>query len=105
MPEGGKPWRPGPGGLTVRVRVTPRSSLDRIEGTMETRDGPALKVRVRAVPENGEANAAVVRLLAERAGVASSKIELVGGAAARIKLFFIAGEPSALGAKLDTGDA
>jgi len=42
---------------------------------------------VTAAPEGGEANRAVVVLLAEAFGVAPSRIELVRGAASRDKLF------------------
>ena len=45
------------------------------------------RVRVTAAPEGGEANRAVIVLLAEAFGVAPSRIELVRGAASRDKLF------------------
>jgi uncharacterized protein len=51
-------------GLTVSVRVTPNASRDAI-GPVEERAGASLlKVYVRAVPEDGKANAAVAQLLA-----------------------------------------
>ncbi len=37
----GRPWRPAAGGVMVRVRVTPKSSKDAIEGIEETAEGPA----------------------------------------------------------------
>jgi uncharacterized protein YggU (UPF0235/DUF167 family) len=45
------------------------------------------RVRVTAAPEGGEANRAVIALLAEALGVAPSRIALVRGAASRDKLF------------------
>ncbi|MDF2972320.1 MAG: bifunctional methylenetetrahydrofolate dehydrogenase/methenyltetrahydrofolate cyclohydrolase [Microvirga sp.] len=48
------PWRIRPEGLEVRVRVTPRGGRDAIDGIETLSDGrPVLKVRVRAVPEDG----------------------------------------------------
>ena len=57
------------GGATLRVRVSPRAPRDELAGE---RDG-ALVVRVTAPPLEGEANAAVVRLLARRLGLAPSR--------------------------------
>jgi hypothetical protein len=47
------------------------------------------QVRVTAAPADGEANRAVIALLAEAFGVARSRVELVRGAASRDKLFRI----------------
>ena len=47
------------------------------------------RVRVTAAPEGGEANRAVIALLAEALGVAPPRIALVRGAASRDKLFRI----------------
>ena len=49
--------------------------------------GGVLRVRVTAAPEGGEANRAVIALLAEVFGVAPSRVELVRGATSRDKLF------------------
>ena len=67
----------------VVVRVQPRARRNEV---VPQPDG-SLRVRVTAVPEGGEANRAVVALLAEALGVAPSRIELVRGAASRDKLF------------------
>ena len=59
-------WRLVPGGAEVRVRAQPNASKDAIEGQGEDASGQTfLKVRVRAVPEKGKANAAVEKLLAK----------------------------------------
>ncbi len=60
---------------------------------MEIRaDGLAhLKIRVRAVPDKGAANMAVLKLLAKTLGVPKSALELVSGHTARIKTVRIAG--------------
>lgn len=68
----------------LQVRVTPRGGQDRVEGF----DGAGvLRVRVRAAPVDGEANAAVVRLLARALDLPPGRIILVSGGASRVKLF------------------
>lgn len=94
-------WRTGKG-VIVRVRVTPKSSIDAIGGLEQTAEGPALKARVRAVPADGAANAAVAALLAERLGVAKSTIAVTGGAKSRVKLLTVAGEADMLESRLRT---
>jgi hypothetical protein len=49
--------------------------------------GEALRVSVTAAPENGQANRAVIALLAEGLAVPPSSIQLVRGAASRDKWF------------------
>jgi hypothetical protein len=65
------------------VRVQPRARRNEIVD----RQGTVLRVRVTAAPEGGEANRAVIALLAEALEIAPSRIELVRGAASRDKLF------------------
>lgn len=78
-------------GAILRLRVTPNASKDAIEGVETTADGLShLKVRVRAVPDKGAANAAVLTLLAKTLGVPKSALELVSGHAARIKTMRVA---------------
>ncbi len=92
------PWTRAKEGVILRVRVTPKSSKDVVEGLEDTAQGPALKVRVRAVPDKGAANAAVVETVADWLGVPKSTITLVGGSTARVKSLAIAGNEAALGA-------
>lgn len=93
------PWTRSRDGLTLRVRVTPKSSKDMVEGLEASAQGPALKVRVRAVPDKGAANAAVVEAVADWLGVAKSTITLAAGSTARIKSLAIAGDGAALAAQ------
>lgn len=69
-------------GAELAVRVTPKASRNALE---ETETG--LKVWVTVAPEDGKANKAVVKLLADALGVAKSRLELVRGATSRDKLF------------------
>jgi len=75
------------GGATLRVRVSPRASRDEVAGE---RDG-ALVVRLTAPPVEGQANAALLRFLARRLGVAPSALSVAQGAKARDKVLLVAG--------------
>lgn len=95
------PWSRTPDGVILRVRVTPKSSKDAVEGLDATAQGPALKVRVRAVPDKGAANAAVAETVARWLGVPKSSITLAGGSTSRVKSLAIAGDVDALSQQLD----
>lgn len=85
------------GGVTIRLRVTPRGPADRIQGYHEDAEGrAALKVSVTAPPEDGKANAAVVRLLAKAWKLPKSAFTVLLGATDRNKLLRIDGDPSEL---------
>ncbi|MCC6381985.1 MAG: DUF167 domain-containing protein [Dehalococcoidia bacterium] len=68
----------------LRVKVTPRAAREALAG----RDAEGwLLVRVTAPPVEGEANAAVTRLLAAVLDVPARDLVLVGGAGSRRKQF------------------
>jgi uncharacterized protein YggU (UPF0235/DUF167 family) len=95
------PWQAHPDGLALRLRVTPRGGRDAVEGIEALSDGRrVLKVRVRAVPEDGAANEGVRRLLARTLQVPASAVRLEAGATARLKTFVIAGDAPALAGRL-----
>src|SRR5262249_50823544 len=80
------------------VRVQPRAPRDEVVGWQ----GSALRVRVTAAPEAGDANRAVVRLLADVFGVPRWSVALVRGASSRDKLFRVGAESlEALRARLE----
>lgn len=76
----------------LRVRVTPKASSNRI--VVETGDGGEVlyKVYVTDVPEDGKANAAVIKLLAKHFDVAKSALEITQGQNARDKTVVMRGE-------------
>jgi uncharacterized protein YggU (UPF0235/DUF167 family) len=95
------PWRAEPGGIVLRVRVTPRAGRDALAGIHLASDGSqALAVKVRAAPEDGAANEAVCRCLAMALGRPASAVTLRAGATARLKTIGVAGDPAALEAIL-----
>jgi len=102
VPEADTPWTLAADGLTLAVRLTPKGGRDAVEMVERLADGRSvLKVRVRAAASEGEANAALVRLLAGTLDIAPRHISVVAGATARIKRLRIAGPPPALAAALE----
>jgi uncharacterized protein len=92
-----RPWTIGSGGVVVTVRLTPKGGRDAIDGVETLADGStALKIRVRAIPSEGEANAALGRVLARALAVPPRDVEIVGGHTSRIKRVKISGDTAAL---------
>ena len=69
------------------LRVQPKASRDEVTGW----HGDVLRLRVRAAPEDGKANAAVVALLAEALGVPKSWVSIERGHASRGKVARVQG--------------
>jgi len=98
----GVAWAIVAGGLSISVRLTPKGGRDAIEGIEHLADGHAvLKVRVRAAPTEGEANAALIRMMAKSLDVALRQVTLASGAAARRKRLMVAGDGAKLAATLE----
>ncbi len=74
-------------GISLRVRVKPRSSRSRITGIREG----ALVVQIQAPPAEGAANAALLDLLAGVLDRPPSSLSLMYGAGHRDKVVLIAG--------------
>ena len=84
------------------MRLTPKGGRDCIDGIELLADGRSvLKVRVAAPPSEGEANTALVRLLAKAVGVPPRDVSLIAGATARIKRLAVSGDPPTLIAALE----
>ncbi len=71
----------------LRLRVTPGARRSGIVG----RYGEGWKVRVAAPPEDGRANAAVVRLLADTLELPRASVTLVSGHGTRDKVVELSG--------------
>jgi uncharacterized protein len=97
-----KPWSLEANGVVLTIRLTPKSARDAIEGVEALADGrTALAARVRAVPSEGEANAALIRLIAKALRVAPRDIVLATGATGRLKRLLISGDGPTLIAALE----
>lgn len=80
--------------MTARlaIKLTPRAAADRIDGWDVDPDGrPVLKVRVRARPVEGEANEALIKVLAKALGVPKSAVAIQRGGQSRTKMVEITG--------------
>lgn len=89
-------------GVRVGVRLIPKAASEGIDGVMARADGGAvLKTRVRVAPENGEANAALLKLLAKAWDISSARLAIVTGETSRNKTVHVSGDPAALLAQLD----
>jgi uncharacterized protein len=71
----------------LQVRVQPRARRDELAGQREGR----LVVRVTAPPLDGRANAAVIKLIAKRLGIAPGRVRIVRGESGRDKLVEVEG--------------
>ncbi|MCK4866612.1 MAG: DUF167 domain-containing protein [Alphaproteobacteria bacterium] len=84
-------------GALVTVRLTPKSSANAIRGIAADVDGSThLKANVTAVPEDGKANAALLKLLAKTWKLPKTSLTIASGATSRNKVVHIAGDPAAL---------
>ena len=73
------------------MTVRPRGGRDAILGLApEAEGGVAIKLAVKAAPEDGKANAAVIALLARALGVRRADLSVQSGATARRKLMRLA---------------
>lgn len=91
------PYRTETDGIVLTVRLTPKADRDSVSGVVTLSDGQAVaQARVRAVPEDGAANKALIALLAKTFGRPKSAVALVSGATSRVKQLRIAGDPAAL---------
>ena len=95
------PWRYSTQGISVALRVTPRGGRDDIDGVETLANGRSVvKVRVRAIADGGEANRAVMELLARALGVHKAKVRILSGTTSRLKQVAIDGDPAKLGEAL-----
>lgn len=69
----------------ISVKIVPRSSKNQIVGWQ----GEVLKIKIKSPPVDGEANAELLRFLAEKLDIAKNKIEIIKGQNAKNKLLRI----------------
>lgn len=93
-----------PAGLSISVRLTPNARRDSLDGWETDSEGQdVLRAHVRAVPEKGKANTALVKLLAKRMGIGKIRLTVERGQTSRVKTIAIeceVTEAKALVAKL-----
>ncbi len=91
------PCRRGRDGLLVDIRLQPGASCDAVGGLHLADDGrTSLKARVRAQPEKGQANKALIKLLSKALSVPKSELDVVSGQISRNKTVLVrAADPEA----------
>ncbi len=101
VPAPSGPFEAVPEGLRVALKVAPKAAQAGISGVEADAGGRArLKVRVTEAPEDGKANAAVIKLLAKVWKLPKGALEITVGAKDRRKTLLVAGDPDVLAAQL-----
>jgi uncharacterized protein YggU (UPF0235/DUF167 family) len=88
--------------VALHVRLTPKSARDALEGVETLADGDCvLKARVRAVPEDGKANEALIAIVAKSLRIPASRTKIASGATSRRKILFLDGDAAEISARLE----
>jgi uncharacterized protein len=84
-------------GLRIAIRLTPRAKADRVLAVAATAGGQrVVRASVTAPAEEGRANEALLRLLARVWRLPRRNLAIVSGAASRLKIVSVAGDPQEL---------
>ncbi len=95
-------WRTLPDGVSVTVKVQPKSRRPGIQGRAVSAHGPCLRIGVNEPPEDGRANRAVCAVMVDALHVPASAVAVTLGQASRDKTLHIAGDTTVLTARLET---
>ncbi len=95
-------WRTLPDGVSVTVKVQPKSRRPGIQGRFPSAQGPCLRIGVTEPPEDGRANKATCTLLARALDVPAAAVAVTLGQTSRDKTLRVAGNVGLLTARLDT---
>jgi uncharacterized protein YggU (UPF0235/DUF167 family) len=93
-------WRPLANGISVAVKVQPKSRHPGLRGTGPSADGERLRIGVTEAAEGGRANRAACAALADALGLSRSAVHVAAGATSREKTLHITGSAAELGARL-----
>jgi uncharacterized protein YggU (UPF0235/DUF167 family) len=75
------------------MRLTPRASRDKLGAVEILADGKAvLTARVRAAPSEGEANMALIKLIAKALKLPASRVSITQGTTSRVKIVLAQGD-------------
>ena len=86
------PFKVTKDGVAITIRLRPGASANRIDGIRAMADGgQRLYLQVTAVAEKGEANQAMIKLLAKACRVPRGKLVVVAGAKGRNKTVLLRG--------------
>lgn len=95
-------WRESQGGVLLHISLTPKSSSDSVGKVACVASGRVSRVKVRALPDKGKANQAVLKVLAEWLKIPKTSFELVFGRRSKLKTIKISGDFEEIVKKLET---
>jgi uncharacterized protein len=78
--------------MTLIVQITPNAPRSEIVGWL----GEKLKIKIKAPPVDGKANAELVRFLAEKFSVKQNTIRIVRGETSKTKIIELSGVDEAV---------
>jgi len=94
-------WRASTNGVSVAVKVQPKSRRPGLHGPAPDVGGERLRIGVAEPAEGGRANRAACAALARALGIPASAVAIVAGAASREKVLLVSGDPAALSARME----
>lgn len=94
-------WRTVPDGVSVRVKVQPKSRRPGVQGRSVSGLGPCLRIGVSEAAEDGRANRAACAVLAAALGVPTSAVTVALGQTSRDKTLHVSGEAALLTERLE----
>lgn len=77
------------GKLHLKVKISPNAKQSEFAGLAKQEDGEIIKIRIKALPEKGQANTELIRFLAKEFDVPAGNVKIVTGSQSRIKLIKI----------------
>jgi hypothetical protein len=89
-------WRTLADGISVTVKVQPKSRRPGIQGRAVSAHGPCVRIGVNEPPTDGRANRAACAVLAAALQVPASAVSIVLGQASRDKILHVAGDATLL---------
>lgn len=94
-------WRTVADGVSVRVKVQPKSRRPGVQGRSVSGHGPCLRIGVSEAAEDGRANRAACAVLAAALGVPTSAVTVALGQTSRDKTLHVSGEAALLTERLE----
>ncbi len=95
-------WRILADGVSITVKVQPKSRRPGIQGRFVSARGPCLRIGVTEAAEDGRANRAACSLLADALDVPASAVAVTSGQTSRDKTLRVAGDTAILSMRLES---
>jgi uncharacterized protein YggU (UPF0235/DUF167 family) len=89
-------WKPTPDGVSIMVKVQPKSRRPGVLGIAPSAQGPRLRLGVAEAAEGGRANQAVIALVSDLLSVPTRAVTIAVGESSREKLVRVSGSAEAI---------